>query len=91
MVVLCVRFSKLAATHLVCRSKLRCYKVPYGVLNACIVWILLRTPCSPVLISFVDGKILDFSPSSTQHSNYTKNYALYQPSPHAMNSESLAH
>ena len=29
----CVSVTALAATYLVCKSKVRCYKVPYGVLN----------------------------------------------------------
>ena len=31
------------------------YKVPYGLPNACIVWI------SPVLVSFADSKFLDLA------------------------------
>ena len=53
----CLSVTKLAATYLVCKSKLRYYTV-----------------CSPVLASFADGKLLDFSPSSTQRSIYTKGH-----------------
>ena len=42
----------LAATYLIYKSQVRCYKVPYGILNTCIVWILLETLCFPVLVSF---------------------------------------
>ena len=38
----------LAATYLICKSKVRCYKVPYGISNLC---ILLKTLCSPLLAS----------------------------------------
>ena len=60
----CLSVTKLAATYLDRKSKLRCYNimVPYGVPN---VWISLKTLCSPVLVSFADGKLLDFSPSGT--------------------------
>ena len=49
---------KLAATYmyLVCESKVRCYKVPYGVTNAPIVW-MPKTLCLPVLASFADSKL----------------------------------
>ena len=52
----CLSVTKLAATYLVCKSKLRCYTIPYGIPNACIAWIPLKTFCSPVLASFADGK-----------------------------------
>ena len=64
----CLSVTKLAATYLVCKSKLRCYTILYGVPNACIVWISLKTLCLPVLTSFADGKLLDFSLSGTQRS-----------------------
>ena len=51
-VCLCVSVTALAGTYLVYKSKVRCYKVPYGVSNLCIVWISLKTLCSPVLASF---------------------------------------
>ena len=37
----CLSVTKLAAaaTYLICEPKVQCYKVPYGVPNACIVWI----------------------------------------------------
>ena len=71
---MCLSVTKLAATYLVCESKLQYYKVPYGVPNACIVWILLKTLYLPVSVSFADGKLLDFSPSGTQCSNYMKSH-----------------
>ena len=40
-----------------------CYKVPYGISNACIMWILLKMP---VLASFADAKLLDF-PQATHN------------------------
>ena len=58
--------TKLAATYLVCKSKLGCYTIPHGVPNACIVWIPLT--------SFADGKLLDFSLSGTHRSIYTKGH-----------------
>ena len=77
----CLSVTTLAATYLVCKSKVQYCKVPYGIPNACIVWIPLRTLCSLVLTSFADGKLLNFFPSGTQCSIYTKRhvyaYALY--------------
>ena len=73
-VSVCLSVTKLAATYLVCKSKLRCYTIPHGVPNACIVWIPLKTLCSPVLASFADGKLLDFSLSGTYRSIYTKGH-----------------
>ena len=52
---------ELAATYLVCKSKMRYHKVPYGVPNACIVWISLTPLSSPVLASFADSKLLDLT------------------------------
>ena len=60
----CVSVTKLAATYLVCESKMQLCKVPYGVPNTRILWISLKTLCSPVLASFADAKLLDFSPAS---------------------------
>ena len=57
---MCVSVTELTATYLVCESKVRRYKIPYGVPNACIVWISPKTLCSPVLASFADSKVLDF-------------------------------
>ena len=58
-VCVCVYLSlaKLAATYLVCLSKVRWYKVPYGVPNTCILWISLKTLCLPVLVSFADSNM----------------------------------
>ena len=70
----CLSVNLLAATYLVCKFKLWCYTIPYGIPNACIVWIPLKTLYSPVLASFTDGKLLDFFPSSTQGSVYTKGH-----------------
>jgi hypothetical protein len=53
----------LTATYLVYESKVRCYKVPYSVPNACILWISLKTFRSPALASFAGARLLDFSPS----------------------------
>ena len=73
----CLSVNKLAATYLVYKSKLQCYTIPYGIPNACIVWIPLEILCSPVLSSFADDKLLDFSHASgTQHSIYTKGHVL---------------
>ena len=59
-----VSVTELTATYLVCESKIRCQKVPYGVPNAWFVWISPKTLCSPVLASFADSKLLDFSRAS---------------------------
>ena len=50
--------TKLAATYLVCESKVQCYKVPYHVPNA---YGFPKMLCLPVLASFADSKLLDFS------------------------------
>ena len=74
VVILCVSVTKLAATYLVCKSKLWCYMIPYGVSNACIGWTPPKTLCSLVLVSSADDKLLDFSLSGTQRSIYTKGH-----------------
>ena len=67
VVVLCVCLSvtKLTVTYLICESKVQCYKVPYGVPNAWFVWISPKMLYSPILASFADSKLLDFSPASS--------------------------
>ena len=72
--------TKLAATYLVCESKVHLCKLHYSVPNACIVWISLKTLCPPVLASFADSKLLDFSPASggmTLHINRKLYVAQY--------------
>ena len=66
VVVLCVCLSvnSLTATYLVCELQGRCYMILHGVSNACIVWISLKTLCSPVLAAFADSKLLDFARAS---------------------------
>ena len=61
---ICVSVTKLAATYLICESKVQLCKVLYGVPNACIVWISLKTLYFPVLMSFADAKLLNFFPAS---------------------------
>ena len=51
----------LAATYLVCESNLRYCNIPYDIPNAWFVWISPKTLHSPVLASFADSKLLDFS------------------------------
>ena len=41
-VSVCVSVTALAATYLVYKSRIRCYEVPWGVLNVCIVWVSLK-------------------------------------------------
>ena len=36
----------------------------YGISNACVVWISLKTLYSPVLAAFADSKLLDFARAS---------------------------
>ena len=72
----CLSVTKLAATYLICESKVQCYKAPYGVPNACIVWILLKWLSLSISASFADAKLLDFSPSGTQLSIYTKSHVF---------------
>ena len=50
--------SYIAATYLVYQSEVRCHKIPYGVPNPCIVWILPTLLFSQVLASFTDSKLL---------------------------------
>ena len=70
VVVLCVCLSvrlsvnSVTASYFVCESQARCYMILYGVSNACIVWISLKTLCSPVLAAFADSKLLDFARAS---------------------------
>ena len=42
----CLSITTLAATYLVCMSKLRHHRVPCRFLKLCIVWILLKIFCS---------------------------------------------
>ena len=60
-------------------GKVWCYKVPYGIPNTCIVWIYPKTLCSPVLASFADSKLLDFSPlaSDAKYSSHATTSMLY--------------
>ena len=79
----CLSVAELTATYLVCESKMRCYKVPYGIPTTCFVWISPKMLCSPVLASFADSKLLDFSRASdrmTWHINrifYVARYTRY--------------
>ena len=56
--------TKLAATYLVCESKVQLCEVPYGFSNTCIAWISLKMLYSLVLASFADAKLLNFFPAS---------------------------
>ena len=69
----CLSVTALAATYPVCKSIVRCYKVPYGVSNLCIVWISLKTLCSPVLASFAYNRC---PPRSLRSSRWTGRTAL---------------
>ena len=51
----CMSVTFLAATYLICESKMRCYKVPYGIPNAWFVCISLKPLCLSVLASFADA------------------------------------
>ena len=42
----CLSVTALAATYLVCMSKLRHHRVPCRLLKLCIVWISLKIFCS---------------------------------------------
>ena len=68
----CLFVTTLAATYLICESKLWCYKVAFGIPKAYIVWISLKMLCSPVSTSFADAKLLAFD---AQCSIYTKSHA----------------
>ncbi len=52
---------------------MQCYKVSYSAAN---VWISLKMLCLPVLASFANAKLLDFSPNNTQRSTYTQSHAM---------------
>ena len=45
-VCVCLSVTALAATYLVCMSKLRHHRVPCRLLKVCIVWISLKIFCS---------------------------------------------
>ena len=45
----CLSVTMLAATYLIFKSQMKCYRVLHGVFNRCIVWILLKTLRSKVL------------------------------------------
>ena len=45
-VSVCLSVTTLAATYLVCMSKLRHHRVPCRLLKLCIVWISLKIFCS---------------------------------------------
>ena len=45
-VCVCLSVTALAATYLVCMSKLRHHRVPCRLLKLCIVWISLKIFCS---------------------------------------------
>ena len=60
-VSVCLSVNSLTASYFVCKSQAECYMILYSVSNACIVWISLKTLCSPVLAAFADSKILDFA------------------------------
>ena len=54
--VLCLSVIALAATYHLYEPQVKCYKtVSYSVFNVCIVWISLKTLCSPVLASFTSA------------------------------------
>ena len=55
-VCVCPYVTKLAATYLICESKVQCYKVPYGVPNVDFADNALFTS----LASLADSKLLDF-------------------------------
>ena len=56
---ICLSITKLAATHLVCESKVRYYKIPYDVPNTCMKCVDFALFAS--LASFADSKLLNFS------------------------------
>ena len=45
-VCVCLSVTALAATYLVCMSKLRHHRVPCRLLKVCIMWISLKIFCS---------------------------------------------
>ena len=48
-----MRLTELAATYVVYKSQVRCYRAPYEASNICIAWISLKTLLSLVLESFL--------------------------------------
>ena len=46
VVIVCVSVTMLAATYLVCMSKVRHHRVPCRLLKICIVWSSLKMFCS---------------------------------------------
>jgi hypothetical protein len=53
----CVSVTTLTATYLVCESKLRCYKIPCGIPNACVVWTLLKRFVLQFWRNFADSRL----------------------------------
>ena len=58
---------KILRTHFACKClstplpQILGTPLPYGVPNACIMWISPKMLCLPILASFADSKLLDFS------------------------------
>lgn len=65
-VSVCVSVMVLPATYFVYKSRVWCYKVPYGVRNVCILRISLNMVCSPVLASFAYNCCLPCSRTSSR-------------------------
>ena len=57
-VSVCPSVNSVTATCLVCESQPRCCMIPYDVSKPCIVWISLKTLCSPVLATFAQDRYL---------------------------------
>ena len=79
VVVLCVYVSVCHQTscyiHCTSFASLNCGVIRFLMaFQTCIVWIPLKTLCLPVLASFADCKLLDFSLSGTQRSIYMKGH-----------------
>ena len=66
----CLSVNSLTATYLVCELQGRSYIIPYGVSNACNVWISLKMFYSPVLAAFANSKLLDFARASDSMTTY---------------------
>ena len=46
----CLSVTKLAATYLVHTSQVRCHRVAHGIFKTSVVWVLLKTLRSKVLV-----------------------------------------
>ena len=57
-VCVCLSVIMLTATYHIYTSQVRCHRVVYGVFKTLVMWLLLKTLCSTVLVWFSDHHCL---------------------------------